>query len=115
MSGRRDVATGVTSGVARLQSGVMPRSETTAEHLAGEESIDDEASDTADERDPTSRSEAPTLPPPARLANGPEDLRQSRDRATDAPPAPERRLSGIFGARRDSVVADLRRDPRSEK
>ena len=57
------------------------------------------------------RSEAPTRPPPPVIAREEVQLRERGPAPSRAHPT----VSGTFKVAREAVVADLRRDPRSEK
>jgi hypothetical protein len=95
MPGRRDVVReNGAPAVPRLNSGVVSRV-----------GAAEERSDEPDAADRVTRAEAPTMPPPP-----PE----SAELDPGVPAEPQRPMSGFFSVK-ETVVADLKRDPRSEK
>lgn len=109
MAGRRGAMTDPKGGDGgpRIHSGVMFREGRVAPEPSGESAPEPRASE------PSIRAtEAPTLPPP------PPDEGEEGDTkvyAAKSGPAPARVRSYARGATLESIVADLRRDPRSEK
>lgn len=102
-----DARSPVRSALPRIRSGVVKRTD--------EEEL--EEVDELEEVEPARASEAPTLPPPPLVvADKDGDMKVYRQVVKARPRSrPESPASGAQRVMIEEVVADLRRDPRSEK